>query len=141
MTTPMKSVVIGNPHSDWWKLSRDGVSRKEEIIAIRGELHAGFFSAVTPMCIPPATLQTFASELESLDRSLSGRATLQNANCQTEVSWVLSALPLGHIESSGCYTINGNSLTFSFRTDQTQLAPLLRWVKELLVAYDNSDDD
>jgi hypothetical protein len=136
----MKTVVFGNPNTDWWKLTRDGVSRREQIVAITGELRAGFFSAVTPMCIPPTTLQTFAAELESLDKTLSGSATLQNANQQSEVSWVWSALPLGHIESSGRYTINGNNLTFSFRTDQTQLAPLLRWVRGLLTTYDNSND-
>jgi hypothetical protein len=136
----MKNVVFGNPHTDWWKLSRDAVSHSEEIVAINGELHAGFFSAMTPMCISPTILQTFASELESLDRTLSGSATLESANCQSEVSWVLSVLPLGHIESTGRYTINGNSLAFSFRTDQTQLAPLLRWVRELLTAYNNPKD-
>ncbi len=135
----MKRVLFGNPHTDWWELSLDGISRREQVIALTGELHVGFFSALTPMSLPPSVLQAFASQLELLDKTLSGRAVLQNSNDQSEVHWVLEALPHGHVESSGHYHINRNNLAFSFRTDQTQLTPLLRWIRGLLASYDKDD--
>ena len=55
----MDSVIFGNPNTDWWKLSFDDVSRREQIIAVDGELQVGFFTASTLMCIPPAVLEQF----------------------------------------------------------------------------------
>jgi len=136
----MKSMVLGNPHADHWKLSLDGVSRKEQIIAVAGELHAGFFVADTPMCLPPDVLQTFVSELEALYKSLSGTATLRNSNCQSEVDCVLNADATGHIDISGTFTINRNSLSFSFRTNQTYLPPVIEWLNSVLKAYSRDDD-
>jgi hypothetical protein len=136
----MKSVVLGNPHADHWKLSLDGVSRREQVVAIAGELHAGFFVADTPMCLPPEALQVFTSELEALYKSLSGSATLRNANCQSEVDCVLNAEATGHINISGIFAINRNSLSFSFRTDQTYLPPVMRWLRSVLNAYNRDED-
>jgi len=136
-----RSILFGNPNADRWKLKCEGASHRECIVEISGELDAGFFHVLTPMCIDPINLQAFATELESLDRTLSGYATLQSANNQSKISWTLKVLSLGHIESSGCYAINGNELTFSFRTDQTQLAPLLRWVHAALAIYEKADDE
>ena len=120
----MRSILFGNPHTDSWKLTLDDISAREGIVALVGELSTGFFAATTPMCILPSSLAKFASEIQELDRTLAGVAVLENRNDQSEVSWRLAALPLGHIESSGRFTINGNSLDFRFQTDQTQL---VRW--------------
>jgi len=136
----MKNILFGNPNTDSWMLALDGISRGEQVISVKGELRTGFFSAVTPMCIPPHVMQSFASELEALEEKLAGSATLQNANYQSAVNWTLKALPHGHIESTGQFTINGNTLSFAFRTDQTQLAPLCKWVRSLLSEYNKAKD-
>ena len=136
----MKSVVFGSPETDSWKLTRQATCRREKVVEISGQLQVGFFSAVTPACIPPASLRAFAAELESVDRTLTGSATLESSNQQSQLSWTLKALPLGHIESTGRYAINGDQLLFSFRTDQTQLAPLLKWLRSAVAAYEQSND-
>src|SRR6266852_4853523 len=117
----MNSVLFGNPNTDSWELSLDDVSVRENVIALAGELRTGFFTATTAMCIPPSILLRFASEVRELDRTLAGEANLENRNVQSEIRWKLTALPLGHIESKGRFTINGNCLDFRFKTDQTQL--------------------
>jgi len=131
----MKSNLFGNPQTEWWKLKLVDVHPREQVVELTGELHAGFFSAVTPMCLPPTALESFASELRTVDRTLHGSATLRNSNEQSDVIWNLTDLPRGHIESSGRYAINGNGLDFRFRSDQTQLGPLARWIETLLGKY------
>ncbi len=137
----MKSIIFGNTNTDSWKMALIDVSRREQVICVKGELHSGFFDASTPMCISPDVLQAFISELEVLDRSLAGTAALHSSSCQSTVNWTLRALPLGHIESSGQFTINDNTLTFKFETDQTQVAKLLKWTRTLLTCYSDSEDD
>jgi hypothetical protein len=120
-------------------LSVEGASRREQIVEISGELHAGFFVAQTPMCIDPIQLQEFSAQLEQLDRFLQGSASLKSANDQSEVDWTLTVLPLGHIESTGRFKINENELRFEFRSDQTQLGPLREWLKSALFVYANRE--
>jgi hypothetical protein len=136
----MDSVIFGNPNTDWWKLSFDDVSRREQIIAVDGELQVGFFTASTLMCIPPAVLEQFASVVELLYNTLTGSATLRNANRQSEVSWTLTANALGHIRCGGFYSINRNTLNFSFLTDQTELPGLLAWLRRSLATYNARSD-
>jgi hypothetical protein len=135
----MKRLLFGNPHTNYWTLSIEGASKREEIVEVSGELHAEFFVAQTPMCINPAQLEAFAAELEQLDRTLQGSASLANANDQSEVNWLLTVDPLGHIRSTGRFKINQNELRFHFQTDQTQLQPLKSWVKSALFVYANRD--
>jgi hypothetical protein len=132
----MKTVLFGNPHTDSWTLSFDGVSQRESVVAIKGELKTGFFVADTPMCVAPQVLEKFAVELRELDRTLRGTAQLESKSQQSEVLWRLTANHLGHIVSAGRYEINKNALDFHFVTDQTQLAPLLKWVEGLLARYE-----
>src|SRR5262245_11856465 len=136
----MKQIVFGNPHTNYWKLEVEGASKREHVVAVSGELHAEFFIAQTPMCINPTELEAFKTQLEQLDCTLKGSAALRNANLQGEIEWLLTALPLGHIDSTGHFRINDNELRFKFRTDQTQLRPLLEWVKSALFMYENYDD-
>jgi hypothetical protein len=132
----MKSVLFGNPHTDWWKLSLDDISVREQVIALNGELSAGFFCARTPMCIEPSTLARFAAEVRELDRTLTGSATLQSSNQQSAVRLALAVDHVGHVHVTGRYEINGNFLDFSFSSDQTQLAPLVTWLDVVLRAYE-----
>lgn len=136
----MKHLLFGNPHTSHWKLRVVGASRRERIVEMSGELHAEFFAAQTPMCIDPTELEKFGTELERLDRTLHGSARLSSAGSQSEVDWLLTALPLGHIASTGRFKINENELIFKFRTDQTQLGPLRDWVRSALLAYANCHD-
>jgi hypothetical protein len=131
----MKKLFFGNLATDWWSLSLDDVSVEEEVIAIIGELRTGFFIAKTPMCVSPQTLEKFAAELQELDRTLRGVARLESKNNQSEVTWVLSVNHLGHVKSSGRFVINDNAVDFHFETDQTQLGPLLKWIRSLLKRY------
>jgi hypothetical protein len=132
----MKSVLFGNPNADSWKLSLDDVSVKEQVIALKGELRTGFFHAVTPMCIPPAVLSRFAADLRELDRTLTGSVTLESKSRQSTVRLTLTVDHVGHIQAAGRYEINGNSLDFSFRTDQTQLGPLVEWLGAVIHEYE-----
>ncbi len=132
---------FGNANIDHWQFSLRGVHPREQVVELTGELSVGGFSAVTPMCLPPEVLESFASELQLLNKTLSGSATLRNSNPQSEISWSLVALPHGHIESVGRYTMNGNTLDFRFRTDQTQLRPLLRGIEKLLKIYNDNNQD
>jgi hypothetical protein len=136
----MKRILFGNPDTSYWKLAIDGASRRERIVVVDGELHAGFFVAATPMCIEPDALQRFAAAIAILDETLNGEAHLSSANEQSKVEWNLKALPLGHIESSGRFQINGNELRFTFHTDQTQLKPLRGWISSALFVFENSHD-
>jgi len=133
----MKSVLFGNPNADSWKLSLEGVSVEEQVIALNGELRTGFFHAVTPMCVAPAVLSRFAAELRELDRTLNGSVTLESKSRQSAVRLTLTVDHVGHIRAAGRYEINGNSLDFSFRTDQTQLGPLVKWLDTVIHEYQN----
>jgi hypothetical protein len=132
----MKSVLFGNPHTDWWKLSLDDVSVREQVIALDGELSAGFFRAATPMCVAPSILARFAADVRELDKTLTGSATLESSNQQSAVRLVLAVDHIGHVHVTGRYEINGNALDFTFRSDQTQLAPLVSWLEHVVRAYD-----
>ena len=134
----MKSVIFGNPNADSWRLALDDLSVKKLVIALKGELRAGFFHAVTPMCIAPAILSRFAADLRELDRTLSGSATLESKNRQSAVRLTLTVNHLGHIQAAGRYEINGNVLDFSFRTDQTQLGPLIQWLDAVIREYEKA---
>ena len=134
----MKSVLVGNANADSWRLALDDVSAGEQIVALKGELRAGFFHAVTPMCIAPAVLSRFAADLRELDKTLKGSATLDSSNQQSAVRFTLAVDHAGHIKAAGRYEINGNVLDFSFRTDQTQLAPLVRWLDSVLAEYEKT---
>jgi len=135
----MKRVFFGNPHTGHWSLAIEDASKREEIVVISGELQVEFFVAQTPMCVNPAQLELFAAELEELDRTLRGSARFANSNEQSEVEWLLTVLPLGHIQSTGRFMINRNELRFNFQTDQTQLKPLKAWVRSALFVYANCD--
>jgi hypothetical protein len=135
----MKSVVFGNPSVGCWRLSFDGASRSEQVICVKGQLETSFFCAMTPICLRPEELQSFASELEALNSTLAGVATLR-ADGSSTLNWTLRALPHGHIESAGQFSINRNTLDFTFQTDQTQLAPLLKWVRSLLNKYEKCNE-
>jgi hypothetical protein len=135
----VKRLLFGNPHTSHWMLVVERASKREQIVEISGELHAGFFIAQTPMCINPTRLQEFAAQLEQLDTILQGSASLTSANDQSEIDWTLTVLPLGHIDSTGRFKINENELRFKFRTDQTQLGPLREWVKSALFVYANRE--
>ena len=82
----------------------------------------------------------FATEVERLNSTLTGVASVFADGAST-LRWTLIALPHGHIESSGQYSINKNTLDFTFQTDQTQLMPLLKWVRWLLKKFDQCDDN
>jgi hypothetical protein len=133
----MKRLTFGNPRTSHWQLVIEGASRHEQVVVISGELHAELFIAKTPLCINPLQLEAFASGVEALDNTLNGTATLLSVNEQSEVEWTLTALSLGHIESSGRFKINENELLFRFRTDQTQLKPLREWLRSALFVYAN----
>jgi hypothetical protein len=134
----MKSILFGNSNADWWKLLLVGVSAEEQIVAINGELQAGFFRASTPMCVAPAALARFAAEIRQLDQTLTGAATLENQNNQSAVKITLTANHVGHIILAGRYEINDNVLHFSFQSDQTQLAPLARWLESAVTKYERN---
>ena len=134
----MKSVLFGNPNTDWWKLSLVGVSAEEQIVEINGELQVGFFRASTPMCVEPAVLARFAADVRQLDQTLTGTAALESQNIQSSVKVKLTVNHMGHIILAGYYEINGNALNFSFQSDQTQLAPLTRWLESTVAKYERS---
>jgi len=134
----MKSVLFGNPHVDYWKLTLDDVSVREQVIALKGELHAGFFYAATPMCVAPAVLARFADELREVDKTLTGSATLDSKSKQSTVRFTVSVNDVGHVQIVGRYEINGCGLDFTFKTDQTQLGPLVRWLDSLIREYDKA---
>ncbi len=134
----MKSVLFGNPNADSWKLSVDDVSAREQVVALNGELRAGFFHVCTPMCIAPTTLSRFAADLRELDRTLEGSATLDSRSRQSAVRLTLTVDHLGHIQAAGRYEINGNALDFSFLTDQTQVAPLVAWLDSAVREYEKA---
>ena len=130
----MKSVIFGN--RDWWKLSLDDVSVPEQVVALGGELSAGFIRAVTPMRVNPSALARFAAEVREVDRTLTGLATLESMNQQSALRLQLAVDHVGHVDVTGRYEINGNSLDFGFRSDQTQLAPLASWLEDVVRAYE-----
>jgi hypothetical protein len=132
----MKAIVFGNPHTDWWKLSLEDISTREQVVALNGELHVGFFVAATPMCVAPTVLSRFASDVRELDRTLAGSATLESSSQQSTVSLRLAVDHLGHVHATGRYEINGNGLAFTFGSDQTRLAPLAAWLEGLVQAYE-----
>jgi hypothetical protein len=136
----MTSVTFGNANLDHWKLSLRGIHPREQVLELTGELRSGFFSATTPMCIAPTVLETFGSELRSLNETLLGNASLQSSNQQSEISCTLVGVGRGHIECVGTFTCNGNRLDFRFRTDQTQLGPLRRWIQKVLTKYHEQDE-
>lgn len=133
----MKSFRFGNPHTDSWKLSLDDISVEEDVIALGGELRVGFFRAETPMCIAPSVIAQFAAQVRELDRTLTGSATLESRNSQSAVQFTLVVDGLGHLCVTGTYEINGNTLKFSFGSDQTQLAPLARWLESAVTEYES----
>src|ERR1043165_8985938 len=120
----MKSLLFGNPNTDWWKLSLDDISVGERVIALTGELSVGFFCASTPMCIAPDILSRFAAEVQELDRTLKGIATLESGNVPSTIRLKIAVNHVGHLQISGRYEINDNGLDFAFRSDQTQLTSL-----------------
>jgi len=130
----MHSVLFGNPNTDSWRLSLIDAA-PDEGIEFDGELRTGFFIALTPLSIPSSAIEAFVNELDSLYKSLSGKAALVVSNETSKVSWSLVADVGGHIESSGSYSINGNSLSFRFDTDQTQLSGLLQLMRDALAIY------
>jgi hypothetical protein len=134
----MKSVLFGNPSTDCWKLSLDDVSAREQIVALKGELRAGFFQASTPLCIPPAVLSRFAADVRQLDETLNGSATLEHRSRASAVRFTLTVDHVGHVHVTGRYEINGNTLDFAFRSDQTQLAPLARWLESVVTQYETN---
>jgi hypothetical protein len=136
----MKTVLFGNIYTDYWKLSLDDISVKEDVIALNGELNVGFFRAMTPMCISSGILERFAADLQRLNEKLEGSAVLESKNISSEVCLTLTCNHVGHIKASGSYSIKGNTLNFSFQTDQTQLAPLLRMVNSSLSKFRNALD-
>jgi hypothetical protein len=131
----MKSLLFGNPNTDWWKLSLDDISVVEQVIALTGELSVGFFCASTPMCIPRDVLSRFAAEVHELDRTLKGIATLENGNVPSTIRLKIAVNHVGHLHVSGRYEINDNGLDFQFRSDQTQLTSLGQWLGYVLEAY------
>jgi len=56
-------------------------------------------------------------------------------NQQSAVCLTLTVNRVGHIEARGRYEINENGLDFTFKTDQTQLGPLRKWLDGILVEY------
>lgn len=95
----VKRLLFGYPNTtSYWKLAIEGASRREQIVDISGELHAEFFVARTPMCISPIELEEFATGLEKLDSTLQGSVRLASANETSEIDWLLTVLPLGHID-------------------------------------------
>ncbi|HEV2329695.1 MAG TPA: hypothetical protein VGY56_13015 [Verrucomicrobiae bacterium] len=135
----MKSVLFGYPNADSWRLALDDVSARERGIALKGELRVGFFQALTPMCIPPATLSRFAADLRELDSTLAGSATLEGRSKQSAVRLTLTVNHIGHIHAAGRYEINGNVLDFNFRADQTQLGPLVQWLDSIIRRCENAE--
>lgn len=131
----MKAGIIGYPNASSWKLLLDEISTKKQLISLKGELRVDFFHAVTPMCIAPDTLAQFAADLRKLDESLSGSATLESKNRQSTVKFTLAVNHVGHIHAQGRFEINGNSLDFGFDTDQTQLAPFVKWLDAVVLEY------
>jgi hypothetical protein len=131
----MKPVVFGNPRVDWWKIALSEIDVSGGFIALEGELQAGFFHCLTPMCIPVDDLSRFATELREFDRTLKGSVTLASRNEQSAVTWTLTVDHVGHVQARGRYEINGNGLDFTFCTDQTQISVLFRWMERVLDAY------
>ena len=132
----MNTLLFGSRYTDFWELSFDDVSVPEGVIAITGELKAGFLAAATPMCWAPSVVREFAEQVRLMDRTLKGDAKLESKSNQSEVTWTLSLNRLGHVESGGRYSINGNSFDFRFKTDQTRLAPLVEWLDGLIAKYE-----
>ncbi len=133
----MKSFVFGNPNASCWKLGVDDISVREQLIAFKGELHCEFIRASTPMCISPAVLSRFAMEVEDLDKTLTGSATLENRNQQSTVLLKIGVNHIGHLTVTGRYEINSNAVDFAFRSDQTQLAPFAKWLRSVVAEYQN----
>src|SRR5262245_36425921 len=131
----MKSLLFGNPNTDWWKLSLDDISVEEQALALTGELSVGFFQASTPMCISPDILSHFTTQVHELDRTLKGTVDLESSNIQSAIRLKITVNHVGHLQISGRYEINGNGLDFNFRSDQTQLTALGQWLDNVLIAY------
>ena len=73
-----------------------------------------------------------------VDRTLTGSVTLESRNRQSSVCFTLTVNHVGHIQGAGRYEINGNVLDFRFHTDQTQLAPLVRWLDSAISKYEKA---
>jgi hypothetical protein len=131
----MKRLLFGNPHTDYIEFKLDDLSRSESLIALKGNLAAGFFGASLYLLIVPSQLVSFLAGLEQLDRTLKGEAKLTTEGPQNVVEITLSGLKHGHIECRGTAAMNRNSLSFRFETDQTQLTPMHRWLTEVLKKY------
>src|SRR5688572_9472229 len=105
----MKSVLFGNPHTDWWKLSLASISVEERVVELTGEHSVGFFRAPTPMCISSDILSKFAAELHELDRTLKGTASLESDILKLRIA----VNHVGHLHISGRYENEGNGLDFN----------------------------
>ena len=102
-----------------------------------------------PMTLKPATAplrvlvldpdhcRLFVKEVDQVYETLSGSARLHSEGHSNVVDLVLKAMPLGHVQCQGKAEINGNSLVFSFNTDQTQLAVLSKWIKGIVMRFEN----
>jgi hypothetical protein len=113
------------------------VSAAEPVIAVNGNLRAGFFDASLHLLIRPSHLETFIADLAQLDKALAGSAVLQAEGPENVVKIALEGLRHGRVLCRGNTAVKGNALSFQFETDQTQLAPLLRWFKSVLSRYDD----
>jgi hypothetical protein len=131
----MKRLFFGNPNTDYIEFQLEDLSRAESVICLKGNLAAGFFEAHLYLYIDPTRLAVFLADLDRLDKALDGRAQITAEGPQNVVEIILSALKHGHIECRGTAAINGNSLSFRFETDQTQLTPMHRWFSTVLEKY------
>jgi hypothetical protein len=125
----MRPLLLGNPDTDFIQFGLDDVSRKESVIAVSGDVRAGFFSAQLYLLIRPAELEEFVGQLGQLDQSLAGSAVLRAEGPENVVEIALEGIRRGHVLCRGNAAVNGNTLSFRFQTDQTQLGVALRWFK------------
>lgn len=95
------------------------------------EIEAGGFAAHVPFWPERWALRRFLDQLREMDRTLAGDALLQPL-------WEPEHVRLT-LERSGAVWVSGevgaatgNHLRFSFRTDQTVLAPLIRDLDRVL---------
>lgn len=129
---PMNRVLFGSESLDHLAFELDDMSVEEDVICVDGELETGFFAAHLPMFIAPEDLSAFLAGIKELDEKLCGSAALHASGPGNEIELSFEVLPLGHVRCSGKASINKNSLSFSFQTDQTQLGPLYKWFKAVM---------
>lgn len=121
--------VVLRTHDDTKYVGFHGIERYSDASGYCADLvvRSGEFTGRVKFCFEPAPLAGFVDDLEVMDRTLVGEATLRPLYEETFIK--LEVRRTGAVRVSGelvRYAEHTHRLQFGFVTDQTCLAPLIR---------------